>query len=102
MNGHATHRAARIFSRVAVCAACLAGASLACGATPDDCHALRKHGHRAEAQKCYESLTHRARSVPARRRLLGHGNVSGGEQPVSHRGGRNRPRTPCIACAGAA
>ncbi len=26
-------------------------------ATPEDCHALRKHGHRAEAQKCYESLT---------------------------------------------
>ena len=27
------------------------------GATPEDCHALRKHGHRAEAQKCYETLT---------------------------------------------
>ncbi len=26
-------------------------------ATPDECGALRKHGHRAEAQKCYESLT---------------------------------------------
>ena len=32
-------------------------AGLAWGATPEDCHALRKHGHRAEAQKCYESLT---------------------------------------------
>ena len=32
-------------------------ASLVWGATPEDCHALRKHGHRAEAQKCYESLT---------------------------------------------
>jgi tetratricopeptide (TPR) repeat protein len=25
--------------------------------TPDDCHTLRKHGHRAEAQSCYQSLT---------------------------------------------
>ena len=40
-----------------VFAASLAGASLASGATPDDCHALRKHGHQAEAQKCYESLS---------------------------------------------
>ena len=57
MNGHVTHRAARIFFRAVVCAVCLAGASLAWGATPEDCHTLRKHGHRAEAQKCYESLT---------------------------------------------
>ncbi|MBZ5661672.1 MAG: tetratricopeptide repeat protein [Acidobacteriia bacterium] len=40
-----------------MCLACLAGARIASGATPDDCHALRRHGHRAEAQKCYESLT---------------------------------------------
>src|SRR6202163_3803029 len=40
-----------------VCLACLLGASLSRAATPDDCHALRKHGHRAEGQKCYESLT---------------------------------------------
>jgi Flp pilus assembly protein TadD len=40
-----------------VCAASLAGASLARGATPDECQALRKHGHQAEAQKCYESLS---------------------------------------------
>jgi tetratricopeptide (TPR) repeat protein len=26
-------------------------------ATPGDCHALRKHGHRTEAQSCYQSLT---------------------------------------------
>src|SRR6202521_4849788 len=57
MNVHVTHHAARIFFRVAVCAACLGAASLASGAMPEDCHALRKHGHRAEAQKCYESLT---------------------------------------------
>ena len=25
-------------------------------ATPDDCQTLRKHGHRAEAQGCYQSL----------------------------------------------
>jgi tetratricopeptide (TPR) repeat protein len=40
-----------------VCLATLAGASLVWGATPDDCHALRKHGRQAEAQKCYESLS---------------------------------------------
>jgi tetratricopeptide (TPR) repeat protein len=42
------------------CAACLLGllgAGLSWAATPDDCHALRKHGHRTEAQKCYESLS---------------------------------------------
>jgi tetratricopeptide (TPR) repeat protein len=26
-------------------------------ATPDECHALRKHGHRTEAQACFQSLT---------------------------------------------
>src|ERR1700686_5649880 len=57
MNGQATQRASRMFACALVCAACLASASLAWGAMPDDCHALRKHGHRAEAQKCYESLT---------------------------------------------
>src|ERR1700719_928701 len=41
----------------AVCLLGLAGASLSWAATPDDCHALKKHGHRAEAEKCYESLT---------------------------------------------
>jgi tetratricopeptide (TPR) repeat protein len=41
----------------AVCLLGLLGASLSWAATPDDCHALRKHGHRADAQKCYESLT---------------------------------------------
>src|ERR1700687_91560 len=40
-----------------VCLACLLAASLSRAATPDDCHALRKHGHRAEAKKSYESLT---------------------------------------------
>jgi cellulose synthase operon protein C len=57
MNPGATRRATRIFLRVAVCVACFAGASLSHAATPDECHALRKHGHRVEAQKCYESLT---------------------------------------------
>src|SRR5258705_613959 len=41
----------------AVCLPGLLGASLSWAATPDDCHTLRKHGRRAEAQKCYESLT---------------------------------------------
>jgi tetratricopeptide (TPR) repeat protein len=40
-----------------LCALMLAAAGVAHSATPDDCHALRKHGHRAEAQACYESLT---------------------------------------------
>jgi cellulose synthase operon protein C len=43
-----------------LCGLLLGAASVAprmLGATPDDCHALRKHGHRAEAQSCYESLT---------------------------------------------
>jgi cellulose synthase operon protein C len=40
----------------AVCAVCLASASLALGATPDECRELRKHGRRADAQKCFESL----------------------------------------------
>jgi cellulose synthase operon protein C len=34
----------------------LAAASATFAATPDDCHALRKHGHRPEAQACYQSL----------------------------------------------
>jgi tetratricopeptide (TPR) repeat protein len=58
MNPKTTQRAAaRILFPAVVCAACLAGVSLAWGATPEDCHALRMHGHRPEAQKCYESLT---------------------------------------------
>ena len=47
-------RMARSF---AVCCLCLLGASYSGATTPEDCHALRKHGHRAEALKCYESLT---------------------------------------------
>jgi cellulose synthase operon protein C len=39
-----------------LCALLLAAAAAALAATPNDCHALRKHGHRAEAQSCYESL----------------------------------------------
>src|SRR5450755_4413553 len=34
---------------------CIPAAVLA--ATPTDCAALRRHGHRAEAQACYQSLT---------------------------------------------
>jgi cellulose synthase operon protein C len=40
---------------LAAAALLLSGVSRA--ATPDDCHALTKHGRSAEAQKCYESLT---------------------------------------------
>jgi cellulose synthase operon protein C len=34
----------------------LSGLSLASAATPDECHALAKHGRRAEAHACYQSL----------------------------------------------
>jgi tetratricopeptide (TPR) repeat protein len=47
----------RIARSPVICLLALAGASLAHAATPEECHALRKHGRRAEAQKCYESLT---------------------------------------------
>jgi tetratricopeptide (TPR) repeat protein len=46
----------RIARSSVICLLALAGASLAHAATPEECHALRKHGHRGEAQKCYESL----------------------------------------------
>jgi len=35
----------------------LVGTSLCWAATPDECFSLRKHGHRAEGRKCFESLT---------------------------------------------
>jgi len=57
VNGLARLHAAKIFRCAVVCLAGLTGASLGWGATPDDCHALRKHGHRAEAEQCYQSLT---------------------------------------------
>jgi tetratricopeptide (TPR) repeat protein len=57
VNWGATRRVRQVLVCGVVCAACLVGAQFTLGATPDDCHALRKHGHGAEAQKCYESLT---------------------------------------------
>ncbi len=57
MNGRARRYVTQIFRCGVVCLAGLAGATLGWGATPDDCHALSKHGHGAEAEKCYESLT---------------------------------------------
>jgi len=56
MRRRGARSAARGIACAVVCAACLACASFAFGATPDDCHALRKHGRRADAQKCYQSL----------------------------------------------
>jgi tetratricopeptide (TPR) repeat protein len=35
----------------------LAAGGASWGATPNDCQLLRKHGHRAEAEACYQSLT---------------------------------------------
>src|SRR5579862_2510374 len=43
---------------MAVLAATLAFAAGLCrGATPDDCHLLQKHGHKDEANRCYQALT---------------------------------------------
>jgi tetratricopeptide (TPR) repeat protein len=47
----------RLARSFAVCCLWLLGAAYSGATTPEDCHALRKHGHRAEALKCYESLT---------------------------------------------
>ncbi len=47
----------RHLGRIAgACALVLLTTGLAAAATPDDCRTLRKHGHRAEAQFCYQSL----------------------------------------------
>ncbi len=52
-------RTAHAIGCAAVFAACLAvgAASVARAATPDECRELRKHGRRADAQKCFDSLT---------------------------------------------
>jgi cellulose synthase operon protein C len=47
----------RVVRTCALLGASLLAASLTHAATPNDCQLLRKHGHRAEAQACYESLT---------------------------------------------
>jgi len=57
MKRRITSRAAKIFLCGAVCAVSIAAANPCRGATPEDCRALGKHGRRAEAQKCYESLS---------------------------------------------
>ncbi|HLW37286.1 MAG TPA: tetratricopeptide repeat protein, partial [Candidatus Eremiobacteraceae bacterium] len=57
MRRQGARTAARGIACAVVCAACLVCAGVAFGATPDECRVLRKHGRRAEAQKCYETLT---------------------------------------------
>jgi tetratricopeptide (TPR) repeat protein len=52
-----TRRAMRMFLCATVCAASLAAVRPSLGATPEECRELRGHGHRAEAQKCFEALT---------------------------------------------
>ncbi len=47
----------------------------ASAAVPADCWALRKHGHAAQAQACFDGLTQSARCIQSRRRLLGAGRV---------------------------
>ena len=56
----------------------LAQRKLSCAATVDQCQTMsHSHGHRAEAQSCYQSLTQSHRSLSPRRRLLGPGVISG-------------------------
>ena len=50
-------RTARIWALWMIGVVAASSASLPAAVTPDDCRAIRKHGHRAEAQKCFESLT---------------------------------------------
>ena len=58
MRRQTTRRMTQRAIQIVLCGAvCLAGAGFSRAATPDDCSALRKHGHRDEAQKCYELLT---------------------------------------------
>jgi tetratricopeptide (TPR) repeat protein len=57
MRFQALRAAIRIGICVAVCAASLFAAQRLVAATPDECHAMRKHGRVAEAQKCFEALT---------------------------------------------
>lgn len=45
----------RVLRYIVMLLVCIPGAVRA--ATPADCAALRRHGHRAEAQACYQSLT---------------------------------------------
>ena len=47
----------RTWILAAALAAALASASFALAATPEECQALRKHGHKDQANSCFESLT---------------------------------------------
>ena len=40
-----------------ICMVGLLGLGVAGAATPDECHALARHGRRAEAHACYQSLS---------------------------------------------
>ena len=42
---------------LALCAAIIVSAGVAGAATPDECHAMQKHGQKAQAQTCFQSLT---------------------------------------------
>ncbi len=71
-------------------------------ATPDDCHALRKHGHRAEAQKCYESLTAARDPYLRAEGYWGTEMYQEANNQFRTRGGPVARRTPCTASVGAA
>ena len=51
------NRKTRASVLAAALAAALSGASFARAATPEECQALRKHGHNDQANACFESLT---------------------------------------------
>ena len=51
------NRKTRASVLAATLAAALSGASFARAATPEECQALRKHGHNDQANTCFESLT---------------------------------------------
>ena len=77
----------RVTRSCVLCLAGLLGASISWAATPEDCHALAQARPSSRSSEMLRVAQRRARSVPPRRRLLGHGDVSRGQQPVPHRGG---------------
>ena len=49
----------------------VSGATHGLAATPESCRALQKHGKKAEAQSCFESLVRGARPTTARKAIRG-------------------------------
>jgi len=103
MTLQATRRATRILCCAVVCAASLACANLALGATPDDCHALRKHGHQAGSAEMLRVAQHRPRLRMFAPKVTGAwSQYEEANNQFPHRGGAVGLRMQCIASAGAA